>query len=97
MSSSRGKVFKVNADVGELVPDPVGVDFVASPRLLDEVGQFAGLAANGYRSKPDGDNVLEAVLDALLAEGKMVAMAAVTKLWIEEGAKPRMDVFQIAS
>jgi hypothetical protein len=46
-----------------------------------------------HRQKPDVDNCLESVADALFEDDKAVPIMHGGKLYCEEGATPRTDVF----
>lgn len=48
-----------------------------------------------YRQKPDADNLCKLVLDSLLAEDKRVVFVQGFKLYVEEGAEARTDVYLI--
>ena len=49
------------------------------------------LANKGHRQKPDCDNILKAVMDALIKEDKGVCSARVNKYW-DDGNGARVEV-----
>jgi Holliday junction resolvase RusA-like endonuclease len=49
-----------------------------------------------HSSDPDADNVLKSAMDALFEDDKKICVAQAFKLWCEEGAEPRTDVFLLS-
>ena len=73
--------------------DPVRViitAFFAFPKTYPKKKR-EGLKGKPHRLKPDGDNVLKAVSDALFKQDQRIAYMAVDKKW-DDGYGPRIEV-----
>ena len=49
------------------------------------------MKAGPHTQRPDADNILKAVCDALFVNDEMIYAKTIKKLW-SDGAAPRMDV-----
>jgi len=77
----------------DLLLEPMFVSvraYIAIPKSLSKRRQ-AELKGEPHRSKPDGDNILKSVCDALFKRDEVIAEKRIVKFW-DDGNSPRVIV-----
>lgn len=84
------------AQAGIVPPEPLGIRVVAYLPMPESWSAAKKKAKTGtyHRQKPDADNIVKAVMDALLQDDSCLAVVMVSKFW-EDDAGPRVEVVWI--
>lgn len=77
----------------DLPEEPLRVEAVAYLPMPKSWSSLKRDTARGayHRQKPDGDNILKAICDALFQEDKVIAIKRIEKRW-DDGNGPRVEV-----
>lgn len=83
---------------GKITDDVLGVHVYAHFAVPESWSKKKKAAAYGRldRSSSDADNILKAVMDALFAQDKTIAITQALKFWCEEGQEPHTDIFLLS-